>query len=142
MLAAVDLIRMGLYVRLKSKFLLQYDKDFSGALAAAIISELFSESLSKRKAAEFYNSNKELIVQELENLKNSKEIKNAITQAVRVKQIVYFSENQISASSMIEPIEKLKKLGFLIPGGESPNPKIFIPMAVNFYESSASDPES
>jgi hypothetical protein len=142
MLEAVDLIKMGLYVRLKSKFLLQYDKDFSGSLAGAIINELFSESLSKQRATEFYNSNKELIVQEIENLKNSKEIKNAITKAVRVKQTVYFAENRISASSMIEPIEKLEKLGFLIPGGESPNPKNFIPMAINFYKSSVSDPET
>jgi len=132
MLSGVNLVKMGLYVRLKSNLTQEYDEDFSEFLAAAIINELFSETPSNPEGIEFLSSNKELVHQEIDKLKHDEKIRNAVTQAVRVKAIILLANNQDHSSSHVQPLEKLKDLGILIPGGEPPTPETLLAMARDF----------
>lgn len=142
MLTGVDTVKMGVYVRLKSKFLREHDEDFSGLLAGAVINELFSNVPSNPQGNKFLDSNQELIKSELENLAGDEEIRHTVTQAARVRSIVQTEENPREVEANVAALEKLKDLGILISGGEIPTPEAFLQMAEEFYQASFQDTET
>ncbi len=138
MSGAIDLVKMGIYMRLESNFLRKYAEDFSGLLSAAIVNVLFDQSPSNLKASEFSASNKDLINQELRNLKDDEDIRKVVTEAVRAKSVLLIAQDQNAAVSCAEHLEKLRDLGILIPGGEAPSLD-FLSIAEEFYQLSVSD---
>lgn len=132
MIAGVDMVKMGLYNRLSIRYIKKYGKTKGGLLAAAVINELFSELPSNTEAEQFLQLNSDLIQQELPRLRDDKEICDAVTQAVRVKIIVFLDQKKLSPEDSIECIEKLRRFGILVPGGNTPGPDTFLPMAIKF----------
>jgi len=122
----VDMVSIGLYGCLYRRFKSKYG-DKANYLAAAVANELFSQQPSTPDAKNFLELHKELIEKEIHNLQNDDEIRTMVTQAVRVMCIT-------SPELSFYPIEKLREFGILIPGGDSPSPETFLPMAYEFYQ--------
>jgi|GEM_PF-1062256 len=131
----VGIIRLGTYARLKQKYKDMYGEEKARFLAAAVTNELFSEHPSNPEGEEFLKANKALIERELSNVKNDEEICNAVTQAVRVQVIVDCERGIRSKESLLDSLDKITKLGVLVPGGVTPSPKTFLLMANEFYQS-------
>ena len=131
MLAAVDLVKMGLYARLKVKFLQQHDSDFSDLLAGAVINTLFARDPTTSEAEQFTSANRELIEQELRALAADPEVRDVITQAVRTRTILLMNDGD---DSSVENLERLTSLGILLPGGPAPSLE-FASLATRFYQS-------
>lgn len=134
MLSGVDRVKIGVFGRLAQRYETKMGREEANLLAAAITNELFSDTPSNPGAQRFLESNRTLIEKEILNLQNDDEIRNAVTQAVRVKAIVSYDKSGNAQESLLDPLEKLKKLGILVPGGETPSPENFLPMAVEFYD--------
>jgi hypothetical protein len=85
MLVGVDIVKMGLYEHLSRRFNEEYGGETAGFLAAAVINELFSEPPSNPDAQKFLELHRDVVYRELSNLRNDAEVRNIVTQAVRVK---------------------------------------------------------
>lgn len=134
MAIAVDMVKMGVYGRLSQRLKDQYGREEGILLAGAVVNEIFSGLPTRAEAKEFAASNKEVIERELSNLKNEDEIRKIITQAVRVKIIITVAQGIRNRQEIVEPLEKLERLGLLVPGGEAPTPESFLSQAREFLE--------
>jgi hypothetical protein len=61
------------------------------------------------------------------------EIRRVLTETVRARGIIPFTEGQ-TAEASLNPIEKLQHFGILIPYGDAPSPDTFFPIAAEFYD--------
>jgi len=136
MLEGVQMVKRGLYLRLLYRLELKYETEKAKFLAAAIINTLFSDSPSTKKAEAFLESNRNLIKQEISDLQADNQICNVVTQAARVKGIISHYLGTPGKESLINPLERLKELGILVPGGKAPEPGSFLSMATKFQEDS------
>ena len=135
MLAGIEMVKMGIYGRLSERYRTRYEEEQSVLLAGAVVNELFSNTPSSPHAQQFLAANKETIQQELGNLRDDDEIRHAITQALRVKLILTAALNAQARGDAPAPLEKLRELGLLVAGGDTPTPAIFLPMAYEFLDS-------
>lgn len=135
MLAGVQMVKRGLYLHLIYRLQAKYGKEKAKFLAAAVINTLFSDSPPTKKGEDFLKANKDLVDQEISNLQKDNEICNAVTQAVRVRGIISHHLDSSSQESLINALERLKELGVLVPGGETPEPDSFLSMAHKFQNS-------
>ncbi len=134
MIAGVDMVKVGLYNRLSAQYVPKYGEIEGEFLAAAVINELFSLPPSNEESEQFLMLNYELVQSELSNLKIDREICNVITQAVRVRITVLSAQNKLSPESSLECLEKLRRFGILVPGGNVPMPDNFLQMAYKFSQ--------
>jgi hypothetical protein len=134
----IDMVKVGVCKRLVAKYAETYAPDKVFLLAGAVTNELFSEPPSGERGRDFVESNRALIAQELAKLTEDYEICMAVTQAVRVKATVLFAEGTQTRESLLELLEKLRKCGILVPGGDAPKPETFMPMASAFVCSAPS----
>jgi hypothetical protein len=135
MVSGIDMVKIGVYGRLSQRFKAKYGEEQVGLLATAVTNELFSELPSNPSAEKFLKSNKDIVERELSNLRSDDEICNAVTQAVRVKLTISYDKGNHTQEQLFDPLEKLKKFGILVSGGDTPSPDTFLPMAYDFYQS-------
>ena len=133
MAAGVEIVKAGISVTLLRRYKLRYDEELAARLAAAVSNELFSDPPSNPRGSAFLTDNRELIRQEIEALQEDYEIRGELTQALRVKAMVSFAEGNRDREHLIEPVEKLRKLGLLIGGGELLSPDTFFPLVRRYY---------
>jgi hypothetical protein len=122
--------KLEFYSRLSQRFKTNYGQE-KASLLAAVTNELFSESASNSYAEKFLKSNKDIVERELSNLRSDDEIHNAVTQAVHVKVMVfsYANKGKHTLERLLDSLEKLKKFGILVSGGDAPSLDTFLPMA-------------
>ncbi len=101
-------------------------------LSAATVNELFSEPPQGAKGKMFLESNRALIDQLISEVPGNKEVCEAVTQAVRVKGIINDTTGGDTQKVLLDPLEKLRRLGILVPGGKAPEPDSFLFMAREF----------
>ncbi len=146
----VDFVIKGLALHLFSENQFAQDKDNSAPLVVAVVNTVFSNPPS--------NEIGRLFIQNQHNLKNVKlvienaikpkeKLKQIITDAVRVKCILEHAWNpNLSGEEFTrlcsEPIENLKRLGLLIPGGYTPDLNTFPQIAYNFYQECSAGQDS
>lgn len=130
------MVRVGIYARLRSKYVARYGEEKGGLLAAAVTNELFSEPPSNPDAQRFLQSDEDLVKHELSNLREDDQIRRVMTQTIRVKGTVAHAQGTPVEEALVDPEEKLTKLGIFIPGGKTPKPKAFYRMAATFCRSS------
>lgn len=135
MITAVDMVKLGVYGRLRAKYNDVYGEEESGLLAASVTNELFSELSPNRDARNYLKSNMNLVLNELKNLQGDKEICEVVTQAVRVKASVPFANKFQNKDSLMNPIEKLREIDLLVPVKHMLTPNIFLRKAYEFYKS-------
>ena len=134
MLSGVDMVKLGVLDRLAERFQGRYGEETANSLAAAVVNELFSEIPSDPHAQEFLKLNKDVVERELSNLKHDDEICNAVTQAVRVKASLSCDQNGNVRGPLLDHLERLTRLGILIPAGETPTLSSFLRMSNEFYQ--------
>lgn len=127
----VNMVKMGLYERLRLKLTPAHSADTAGFLAAAVVNELFSEKPEDEAAKAFLQANRSLVAAEIEELRADDEIRLMVTQAVRVKTVITLDT---------APASKLSDLGMLLPGGCAPTRESFLPMAADFLNASEPAP--
>ncbi len=128
----VMMVKLGLYLRLTNSLKDTYEIERAKMLAAAMVNELFSEPPQGAKGKMFLESNRALIEQLISVVPGNKEVCKAVTQAVRVKGIINDYTDGDTQKVLLDPVEKLRRLGILIPGGKAPEPDSFLPMAREF----------
>ena len=133
MLSSVDMVKMGIFTRLAQRLQAQYTEQTADLLAAAVVHELFSEIPSGQLAQDFLKSNYEIVERELSKIKHDSEICRAVTQAVRVR-VLMSCEQRRNVEKSLAALEKLEKLGILVPGVETPTPSTFLSMAHEFWQ--------
>lgn len=130
----VEMVMVGVYGRLREPFKRKYGEERGAKLAAAVLNELFSRPPSRADARDFLDANKALVVQEIVNLRENQEIREAVTDAVRVQMIVAQATGGVTEDSL-RPVDKLIAFGLLVTTRETPSPDTFLPMAQAFYRS-------
>jgi len=128
----VQVVKLGLYLRLINSLKDTCEMEKAKWLAAAIVNELFSESPPDTKGKIFLESNRTLIEQIISEVGGNKEVCEAVTQAVRVKGIIDDTVGGDTQKVLLSPLEKLRRLGILVPGGKTPEPDSFLSMARKF----------
>lgn len=139
---AVDFVKVGLCVYLLPECKANFDNDYSEVLVPAVVNTIFSEIPSNEKGIDFIKNQtniKNINVVIANSILPVDELKQIITDAVRVKCIVNHELNKnLSGSEFekqcIEPINLLKKLQILKKGGETPDLGNFIIKASNFLK--------
>ena len=134
MLSGVEMVKLGVLDRLAERFQRRYGEETANSLAAAVVNELFSEIPSDPHAQEFLKLNKDVVEREVSNLKHDDEICNAVTQAVRVKASLSCDQSGNVTGPLLDHLEKLTRLGILIPAGETPTQSSFLRMASEFHQ--------
>jgi hypothetical protein len=132
MMSGVNMITVGIFSRLLSRFSRTLPQKTAGMLAAAVVNELFFRPPVNQEAAAFLRSNYKQVQEEIANLSGDAEIKNAFTQAIRVNLIISQEQGKISTQEAIGKLEQSMKRGVLLQGGEMPTPEHFLPFAHNF----------
>jgi len=133
MLAGVDMVKMGIFTRLAQRLQAQHTERTADLLAAAVVHELFSEIPSGSPAQDFLKSNYEIVERELSKIKDDSEICRVVTQAVRMKVLMSYEQRE-NVEESLAALEKLKKLGILVPDVETPTPSTFLSMAREFRQ--------
>ena len=136
MMSGVDKVKLGVFGRLSSRYRDKYGEE-ADLLAVAIANELFFENPSNDEAKKYLKSNKTIILDELKKLQSDRELCKMVTQALRVKNIVYIEMGVRDKDLLllIEHYVKLSDLGIFISGGEAPTPHTFLPKANEFLQS-------
>jgi len=139
MSGGVDAVKMGLYRHLVHQFNNQYDPEFSGRLSASVVNEVFSAIAPQEENRRFASENADLIVSKTTEIACNHQFRRIITDAIRVQMTIRYSDERSDIPLDMDPINKLKKYGILIPGGDQPTPSKFTPDA---YEFLGQSPES
>ena len=134
MFSGVEMVKLGVLDRLAERFQRGYGEETANSLAAAVVNELFSEIPSDPHAREFLKLNKDAVERELSNLKHDDEICNAVTQAVHVKASLSCDQSGNVRGPLLDHLERLTRLGILIPAVETPTLSSFLRMANEFYQ--------
>lgn len=127
----VQMVKLGLYLRLTNSLKDTYEIERAKRLATAVVNELFSDSPVSAKGKIFLESSRILIEQIISDLRDNKETCEAITQAVRVKGIINDTAGG-DTQKVLSPLEKLRRFGILVPGRKIPKPDSFLSMARQF----------
>ncbi len=143
MAAGVDIVKAGIAVELLRRYKLKYDDKTAVKLAVAVANELFSDPPAPgpgtSEAAAFLSENRDLVRENMRELEEDVQTREALTQALRVKAMVAFAQGKRGRAHLIEPIEKIKELGLLIPGGDVPSTDTFFPLVQRYYRLIKSD---
>ena len=123
----VDMVKMGTFRRLAKRYKNPYG-DNSKLLAATVTNELFNSD--SEKTIEFRDAHIEEVEKEIAELRDDHEVRNAVTQAVRVMATVEYAEGDPDVG--IAAIDKLTDLQILMTGGDAPNPADFLEMAGDY----------
>ncbi len=138
----VQMVKLGLYLRFINSLKDTCEIERAKRLAAATVNELFSEPPQGAKGKVFLESNRALIEQLISVVPGNKEVCEAVTQAVRVKGIMADLVDGDTQKVLLDPLEELRRLGILIPGGNAPEPDSFLSVAREFLDQEEKEEEN
>lgn len=138
----VDMVKVGLYYYLLPECEADFGKDYSAALLAALVNTVFSEPPSNETGRQFIKKEENLKTIKFvieKSIRPQEKLRQIITDAVRVKCATTHALNpDLSEPDFLclcrEPIDNLKSLGLLVPGGEFPELGRFISNAATFVK--------
>jgi hypothetical protein len=143
----INMVKVGLMYYILPECEANFGKDYAASLVAAVVNTVFSESPSNETGRRFIQnennlSNVRLVIKK--GIKPQEKLGRIITDAVRVKCTLSHAMNtNLSEPDFIrlrrEPIDNLKRLGLLIPGGDMPDLSIFLHDANTFIQACKSD---
>ncbi|MFC1578411.1 hypothetical protein ACFL36_05305 [Thermodesulfobacteriota bacterium] len=144
---SVDMVKVGLMYYLLPECEANYGKDYAAPLVAAVVNTVFSESPSNETGRSFIQnednlSKVRLVIEEI--IKPEENLRQIITDAVRVKcTLSHAMSTNLSGPDFNrlcrEPIDNLKRLSLLIPGGDLPDLSTFLQNASTFIQTCKSD---
>ena len=132
LIAGVDKIKLVSYVVLKKIFSKKYlnpDSEFHKTLAATAVNEIFGQH--NKDSEIFFKDNKEKIIEGIITLGiNHQELKQPITDALRILSIARFHLDNIPPEHYIVVCNNAMERGIFIKGGDKPDLVLFLKMAV------------
>jgi hypothetical protein len=144
----ISMVKVGLAYYILPECEANFGKDYAASLVAAVVNTVFSESPSNETGRRFIQnednlSNVRLVVIE-KWIKPQEKLRQIITDAVRVKCTLSHAMNtNLSEPDFIrlcrEPIDNLKRLGLLTPGGDMPDLSTFLHNAGTFIKACKAD---
>ncbi|MCH8343922.1 MAG: hypothetical protein IH983_08035 [Planctomycetes bacterium] len=143
----VDMVKIGLAMYLLPDCEANFEKTYATRLTAAVVNEVFSEASSGETGSAFLedDENRQNIALVIERvIKPQEKLLRIITEAVRVKCMQSYGMNPNLPEADFhrlcrEPLEHLKRLGLLIPGGEMPELSMFLHHAGSFVAACKAD---
>lgn len=135
---AIDQIKHGTYNFLFVRYLERFDRDFSGALAAAVTNTLFNEKPVGQAARDFLDANRDTVMNELLALKGDNSIGFLVADAIQIKAMMIY-DNQRSGTpdhDFGKAYENLIKLNFLKKKEDVTHPKLFMIKAEKYFSKS------
>ena len=143
----VDMVKVGLAMYLLPECEANYEREYATLLTAAVVNEVFSEAPSGdsgRVFAEDADNRKNVALVIERAIKPQENLRRILTDAIRVKCTQAFGPNANPSEAEFhrlcrEPIEKLKQLGLLIPGGEMADLALFLGNAGSFVTACKAD---
>jgi len=127
--SGIKMVKAGLAFFLLPRCELDFGKDYTGFLLAAVINTVFCESPSNQAGLQFIQDNENLntikkVIEE--EIRPEEMFRQIITDAVRVKSFLKHDMNpKLSKSDIlrfcIEPIDNLKRIGLLVPASDMPD---------------------
>lgn len=139
MISGIDMVKMGVYTRLKQRFEVKYGEEKARFLSGAVTNELFSGKPANPDAEQFLKSNMDIVEQELSKIRDDQEMCKVVTQAIRVKMVVSSTKGKHVLNPLLDHVKKLKKFGIFVSGGEAPSPETFLAMAYKFFKSTTGE---
>jgi len=146
-LNGIDMVKVGLSYYLLPECEANFGKEYAVPLVAAVVNTIFSELPSSETGRHFIQnednlSNVKLVIEK--GIMPQEKLRQIITDAIRVKCVLSHAMNpNLSEPDFIHlcqiPINNLKQLGILVPGGEMPDLSIFIRNASTFIQACHTD---
>jgi len=143
----IDMVKVGLSYYILPECEANFGEDYAGRLVVAVVNTVFSELPSNEVGKRFIQnednlSNVRRVIEKA--IKPQEKLRQIITEAVRVKCTLSHAMNtNLSEPDFIrhcrEPIDNLKRLDLLIPGGDMPDLSIFLYNAGTFIQACKSD---
>lgn len=143
----IDMVKVGLAFYILPECEANFGKDYAVPLTSAVVNTVFSESPSNEAGRRFIQnednlSNVRLVIEK--GIKPQEKLRQIITDAIRIQCTLSHAMNtNLSEPDFIqlcrEPIDNLKRLGLLIPGGDMPVLGIFLDNAGAFIQACKSD---
>ena len=138
----IEMVKVGLAYYLLPECEANFPKDYAALLVPAVVNTIFFESPSNVTGSDFIQNednlnNVRLVIEK--SIKPQKKLKVIITDAIRVKcNLSYATNTNLSEKDFIrlcrEPINNLKRLGLLAPGGDMPELSTFLYNAGTFVQ--------
>ena len=142
LIGLVDQVKIGLYLYLLPAYKSKLDKEQAARLIAAVLNMVFCEPPTGDIGAEFISDEDNVrrvksVIEE--HLQGQEKLKRIITDAVRVLCTARHGLNPKMSPDEFQrqckdPIDRIRELGLLIPGGEAPSPTAFGPDVLSFLD--------
>ena len=135
---AVDQVKHGTYNYLLLAYLVDYERDFAGAMAAAVTNELFNEPPVGEEGEAFVKAHHQQIQDALAKVAEEKTMAWIVADAVRLRADIIFKSTASSGmdKNFSGGIDKLRKAGIIPEEHTIPAPKLFIAKAEKYYRKS------
>ena len=132
LILGVDRIKIVVYVVLIKFYSKKYqnsNSEFYKTLATTSVNEIFGQH--NKNSEIFFKDNKDEIIEGIITLGiNYQELKQPITDALRILSVVRFQVEKIHPEHYINVCNNAMERGVFINGGDKPNPALFLRMAV------------
>ena len=145
----IDMVKLGLMCYLLPECEANFGEEYAQPLTAAVVNCVFSEPPSNEIGEQFIQlqenqANISLVIEK--DISPQENLRQIITDAVRVKCILAHAMNpKMLESDFIrlcrKPLENLKQLVLLVPGGDEPDLTGFLHNAGNFFSGCKADLE-
>ncbi len=135
---AIDQVKHGTYNFLFVRYLERYEREYAGALAAAVTNTLFNEKPVGKTAEDFAVTNRDAVLKEFAALKGDNTIGFLVADAIQTKAMMIY-ENQKSGTldhDFGKAYDNLIKLGFLKKKEDVTRPKLFMIKAEKYFSKS------
>lgn len=130
---AVQMVKRGLFTRLRNTYSSELDDDVPTLLATAVTNYIFSEEPTAPDAVQFQTNNKDRVEREARLISQDRQICQLITQAVRTQATVVHTTTRLTEQSAISALERLRSLGILVAGDKTTSSGTFISAALALY---------
>jgi len=137
MLAAVHMVKVGIFARLTLRYRAEHGEAKAEMLAAAVVNDLFALPPSGPDGERFQREERDLIQRELRNLRGLEDILDTAAQALRVQETVYQARHERSLQESVDALAKLQDLGTDVPDRALP-PAVFVSFARGFFKAATS----
>lgn len=131
---AVSLVQFAVHAQLTERYRSAMDEQMAASLAGAVTNALFSNQPSNPLAQAFVLSHGPLIGQELLRLQEDQQLRQAVTDTLRVCLLLECTrQGRLLEPRLYPPLQRLAELGLLVPGGEAPDTALFPQQAASYF---------
>jgi hypothetical protein len=133
LLRAEKQVLAGVYGRLLARYIVRFGERFASSLAMAVTKLLLSRMEEDQEAKTFFEQNHDQVLQEIDALKEDKDLRRIITDTLVLKAVFGHRMKGCKKGESTQPIQKLKEFEIYLEGTEPPTPASFVRLASRFF---------